>query len=459
MKKGKTAFVILAAGLGTRMKSDRPKVLHRIFDRPMLSYVLDTAGALKSGRTIVVVGELLKDISNHMELPAEVEIAIQKKQNGTADALKSALPALKGFKGTVIVTNGDTPLITPATLRKFIANHTRAGNALSMLSFDVSDPTGYGRILRGPKGLPLAVVEEKDASRDEKLIREVNSGVYAIETSALPLLESIKENAKKSEFYLTDIIALALEDGVKTGVYNIGDEDEFIGVNSRKDLEVAHETMRANIVDALADKGVTFIDSFTAHIGPEVKVGRDTIIYPNVFVHGKTVIGKGCTIYPNTRIVDSTIKDGAVIKDSTLIEESLVGKDAQVGPMAHLRPGATIGIDARIGNFVEVKKSTIGSGTKAMHLSYIGDSTVGKNANLGAGTITCNYDGKRKFSTTIGDRVFIGSDTQLIAPVTVGSDAYVGAGSTITRDVEPGSLAVSRAKQKNLKRYTPKKRS
>jgi len=453
MSRNDTSIVILAAGLGTRMKSRTPKVLHKVFDRPMLSYVIDTATGLKPATIIAVVNKSFEKLDSFMPLPGNLKTVIQATQDGTAHALKSALPSLKSFKGTIAIMNGDTPLITSSTLRKFISSHKKSGNAISVLSFHAPDPYGYGRILRGPKGVPEGIVEEKDASKEQKRITEVNSGVYALETTALSLLSNIKKNPKKNEYYLTDIIGLAIDKGLTTGVYPIGAEDEFIGVNSREDLLAAHEIMRTRIVDSLLKKGVTFIDSFTAHISPDSSIGSDTLIYPNVFIHGKTTIGKGCTVFPNSRIVDSTIKDGAVIKDTTLIEESVVGRDAHVGPMAHLRPGSAIGDGARIGNFVEVKKSNIGRNTKAMHLSYIGDAEVGSGSNIGAGTITCNYDGRRKHRTTIGKGVFIGSDSQLVAPVKVGDDAYIGAGSTITKNVEAKALAVSRTKQKNYPDY------
>jgi bifunctional UDP-N-acetylglucosamine pyrophosphorylase/glucosamine-1-phosphate N-acetyltransferase len=459
MSTGRTAVIVLAAGLGTRMRSGIPKVLHNIFDRPMLSYVLDAAGGIKPSRVVIVVNKAMGNIKKALNLPPLFSTAIQKSQDGTAHAFKSALPSMKSFRGTMVIMNGDTPLITSATLRKFINRHKKAQNSVSVLSFNATDPTGYGRIVRGVgKGKAEGIVEERDARGDQKLICEVNSGVYAIETPALDLLGRIKRNAGKKEFYLTDIVGLAIRGGHRAGVYPIGTEDEFVGVNSRDDLCLAHEILRSRAVEALLKKGVSFIDSFSSHISPDARIGRDTLIYPGVFIHGNTVIGKGCTIFPNSRIVGSTLKDGAVIKDSTLVEDSIVGRGAEVGPMAHLRPGSIIGDGARIGNFVEVKKSTIGKETKAMHLSYIGDATVGGRANIGAGTITCNYDGKSKHPTTIGSHVFIGSDTQLVAPVTIGDGAYVGAGSTITRDVEPDSLAVSRTKQKNYPRYKGKRK-
>jgi bifunctional UDP-N-acetylglucosamine pyrophosphorylase/glucosamine-1-phosphate N-acetyltransferase len=459
MSKNNTAVVVLAAGLGTRMKSSKPKVLHNIFDRPMLTYVLDAASGLRPSKIVTVINKSMDSAVKALGLPPLVSTALQKNQNGTAHALISALPSLKSFKGTLVIINGDTPLVTPATLKKFVSRHRKAGNYVSVLSFHASNPKGYGRIIRNPnnKNLPEGIVEEKDAGRDQKLISEVNSGVYAIESSALDMLKRIKKNAKKKEFYLTDIVGLSINGDHRTGVYPIGTEIEFIGVNSRNDLYFVHEIIRSRTIDSLLSKGVTFIDTSSAYISPDARIGKDTLIYPGVFIHGNTVIGKGCTIFPGSRIVDSTIRDGVVVKDSSLIESSVVGTCAQIGPMAHLRPGSAIGSGAMIGNFVEVKKSTIGKNTKAMHLTYIGDASVGSHANLGAGTITCNYDGKRKSPTVVGNNVFIGSDTQLVAPVTIGDGAYIGAGSTITKDVKPDTLAVSRTKQKNYPRLKGKK--
>ncbi|KKL82712.1 hypothetical protein LCGC14_1982020 [marine sediment metagenome] len=455
-KEIKLACIILAAGHGTRMKSLLAKVLHPIYGRPMLDYALETALALKPARTIVVVNRQFD--TENFPLPKGARYAIQKEQKGTANAVSAGVSALgKSFKGTTLVLNGDTPLVTPGTLKRFLRLHKKNRNKLSVLSFTAYDPTGYGRILRDEDGRAIAIVEEKDATGDEQDICEVNSGVYALEHAALPLLKSIKKNRKKGEYYLTDIVELASEKKLQAGVFCQGDEDEFLGINSRLDLARAHEALRLLKIKELLEKGVTLIDPASTYIAPEVKVAKDTCIYPNVFLHGRTKIGKGCTIYPNVRIIDSTIRDGAVIKDSCLIEEAIVGKDAFVGPMAHLRPLTRLGKGAKVGNFVETKRSTIGEGSKAMHLSYIGDTTVGKHANIGAGTVTCNYDGKAKHHTVIGDGVFIGSGSQLVAPVNIGKGSYVGAGSTITRDVSAGSLSITRAEQKTLKGWAAKK--
>jgi bifunctional UDP-N-acetylglucosamine pyrophosphorylase/glucosamine-1-phosphate N-acetyltransferase len=443
------------------MKSGTPKVLHRIFDKPLLAYCLEALDKLKPDRIVVVTNSdgRIAEGSGAEGVKADVKFALQREQHGTAQALLSGVPALKGFRGTVLVTNGDTPLITPETLRRFVSAHRKAKRHVSMLSFRAADPTGYGRILRGSRGEALRVVEEGDASEDEKCIDEVNSGTYAIEASALPLLKKIKVNGRKGEYYLTDIVELALGSGRSVGVYCLGQESEFLGVNSREHLSAAIEAIRSRTIGSLLKSGVTFVDPLTAFIGPDVKVGQDTVIWPNVYLHGMTVIGSGCVIMPGTRIEGSTIADGAVIKDSCVIEGSKVGAGAQVGPFAHLRPGSDVGAGARVGNFVETKKAQIGPGAKVSHLSYIGDATVGRDVNIGAGTITCNYDGKKKHRTVICDGVFIGSDTQLVAPVTVGEGAYVAAGSTITKDVAPGALALSRTKQREIAGYVRKKAS
>lgn len=454
----KIACIILAAGLGTRMKSTMPKVLHPIYDRPMLDYALETALLLKPSKTIVVVN---KDFDTEaFTLPKGAVYAIQKEQKGTADAVSAGVAALaRSFRGTTLILNGDTPLVTPGTLGKFLRKHAKNKNSVSVLSFSAYDPTDYGRILRNSDGSALGIVEEKDATLEQRDICEVNSGVYALEPSALALLNSIKLNRKKKEYYLTDIVALALKRKLSTGVFSEGEEDEFLGINSRLDLARAHEAMRLKKVRDLLESGVTLIDPASTYISPLVKVGRDTTIYPNVFIHGKTVIGKGCTIFPNVRIIDSTIKNNAIIRDACLIEESTVGQEAEVGPMAHLRPATSLGKRVKVGNFVEIKKSNIGDNSKAGHLAYIGDAEIGRNVNIGAGTITCNYDGTNKHKTIIGDNVFIGSDSQLVAPVTIDRGSYIGAGSTITRDVPKESLSTSRAKQKTFKNWVKNKKA
>jgi bifunctional UDP-N-acetylglucosamine pyrophosphorylase/glucosamine-1-phosphate N-acetyltransferase len=448
--------VILAAGLGTRMKSSTPKVMLPIYDKPMLQYVIDAAKRLGAEMTVAVIGKKQSAISEAFGEEG-ITFAFQDRPLGTAHAMLSAAKRLDGLEGTVVVLNGDSPLIRPATLRKFVSLHRRNKNSLSVLSFNADDPGSYGRVIRDEKGSPVSIVEEKDASPEQKAVKEVNSGVYAIEKSSMPLVASIKLNRKKKEYYLTDVVELAVRAGARTGVYCIGEEEEFLGINNRRELSRAHLIMKRRLVIKFFEKGVSFLDGDSVLISPEARIGADTVIYPNVYIEGKTVIGKGCVVYPNVHISDSIIENNAVIKDSSVIEESRIGKGAQVGPFAHIRPGSKVGPSAKIGNFVELKKSEIGKGTKAMHLSYLGDSTIGKDVNIGAGTITCNYDGMRKHRTVIEDNVFVGSDSQLVAPVKIGKRSYIGAGSTITRNVPPDSLSLSRAQQKTAKGWSKKR--
>jgi len=453
----KLAGVVLAAGLGKRMNSSLPKVLHRLHGAPMLHYVVNTLNTLRPQKIVIVIGKHGKEIREVMQDTGIVSFAEQRQAKGTGDALLKAAPALTGFKGTVIVVNGDTPLITPDTLKKFLSLHERKRNDISLLSFTAKTPGSYGRIIRDERKQILSIIEDRDATAIQKKITEVNSGVYALEIEALDLLNEIPLNRTKGEYYLTDIIHIAREKGMKAEAFRIGTEDEFIGVNTREELEKAKQFMKERIINILQDKGVIFLDPHSVFLSPEVLIGRGTTIYPNVHLEGRTAIGSNCIICPNVRIQDSTIGVGAVVKDSTLIECSVLKKNASVGPFAHIRPGSEIGEGARIGNFVEVKQSVIGPRTKASHLSYIGDAKIGKDVNIGAGTITCNYDGHTKHTTVIEDNVFIGSDTQLIAPVSVGKGAFIGAGSTISRDVPSRALAVSRTAQKNIEGWAIKR--
>lgn len=483
----KVAGVILAAGIGKRMNSSLPKVLHKLSGRTMLQHVLATLYELSPQKIVVVAGKHFKEIKESIiqtsppiagptdsrRAPllkrgkggllrtqnSELIFAQQKEAKGTGDALLRALPYLRGFNGTVIVVNGDTPLIGRETLKKLLALHEKKGDVISLISFMSQEPSSYGRVIRDESGDIMTIIEDRDATVSQKKITEVNSGVYAMESNALDLLKEIELNESKGEYYLTDIIRIARDKGVKTGAYCIGSEDEFIGVNTREELEKARQLMRDRITKKWIDRGVSFIDTTSVFISSGAKIGRDTIVYPNVHLEGNTKVGKGCTIYPNVRIQNSIIGDGAVIKDSTLIEESIVKNGASVGPFAHIRPGSEIGTKARIGNFVEVKKSVIGSGTKASHLTYIGDAKIGKDVNIGAGTITCNYDGHKKHITVIKDKVFIGSDSQLIAPVKIGKGAYIGAGSTITKDVPSNVLALSRVEQRHLEGWALRRKS
>jgi len=431
----------------------------------MLWYVLDTVYELDPERVVIVVGKHAREVKESIQADINarlrnccISFAYQKEARGTAHALLKASPFMKGFKGAILVMNGDTPLISLKTLRKIISLHKQRKDIVSLLSFQTHDPGSYGRIIRDGKGRVLSIVEDRDATASQKKIKEVNSGVYVFETGALPLLKEIKMNVSKGEYFLTDIIQIAREKGLKTGAYRIGSEDECMGVNTCEELEKARTVMREKIINKWVHRGVSFIDTKSVFLAPHVKIGRGTTVYPNVHLEGKTKIGSKCTIYPNVRISDSVIEDGVIVKDCTLIEESVVKNRASVGPFAHLRPGSEIGTGTRIGNFVEVKKSVVGAGTKAGHLAYLGDAKIGKNVNIGAGTITCNYDGYRKHTTVIKDNVFVGSDSQLIAPVVVGEGSYIGAGSTITKDVAAKALALTRVEQKQIQGWALRRR-
>ncbi len=447
--------IILAAGLGTRMKSDIPKVLHPLCGTPMIQYVIDTVKKLRPEEIVTVINkdhkplkELLKD---------KTSIAIQKKALGTADALRTGIRTIKK-RAPILVINGDTPLVRLETLKRFIKLHRAEQSPISILSFITEAPSSYGRIIRDKAGDVIAIREQIDATPEERKIKEVNSGIYIIEPEALELLRFIKKNIKKGEYFLTDIVSIGVRRGLKVRAYPVAEEEDLLGINTRKELSIASAIMRKRINEGFMLEGVTIINPENTYIEKDVRIGRDTVIYPGVHIEGKSVIGDRCIIYQNVRISNSIIGNLVVIKDSSVIEESVIKDGSQIGPFAHLRPGTCIEKNVKIGNFVEVKKSSIGEGTKAMHLTYIGDAEIGRNVNVGAGTITCNYDGFKKYKTIIEDDVFIGSDTQLVAPVRIKQGAYIGAGSTITKDVPEHSLALSRTPQRHIPEWAKKHR-
>ncbi len=452
----KSTYVILAAGLGTRMNSSLPKVLHPVYGIPMIQSIVSTVKRLDPGQIIVITGRHVDGMKRVLD-DRDIVYARQKVQKGTGHALRSARNELKHCKGTVVVLNGDTPLITAGTIRKFLMRHHKNRNFVSVLSFRAQNPDSYGRILRDSRRNVLAVIEERDATLRQKKIREVNSGIYALHPGALGFLDEIKMNKKKKEYYLTDIVDISLRRGKRTAAYCIGHEREFLGVNTKQELLQATRFMKERIIRHWIAKGVYFVDEDSVYIHPDAVLGAGTTLYPNVFIDKQSIIGKRVTIFPNVRILNSTIGNDVVIKDMTVIEGSVVKNKALIGPFAHIRPDSEIGSEARIGNFVELKKTVIGKKTNAAHLSYLGDAVIGRHVNIGAGTITCNYDGKKKYVTSIGDYVFVGSDSQLIAPITVGKGAYIGAGSTITKDVPSWALALSRAEQRKILNWAKKK--
>ncbi len=443
------ATIILAAGLGRRMKSGLTKVLHPVAGKPMFLYPVSVAEGLYSEKIIIVVGHQADRVKDALA-GRNVEIALQVKQDGTADAVRTGMSSLKEYKGTVVILCGDVPLITPETVRRLLAWHEKEHSSLTVLTTDVEDPSGYGRIVRSPDGSIARIVEDRDVDEEIKRIREVNTGVYAFDSVLLSSVihEITAENSQK-EFYLTDSIEVGLRKGLKVTSYKTDDLQEVMGINSRVELSRAEGIMRRRINNRHMLNGVTFVNPDNSYIDADVSIGQDVTIYPGTVIEGNSAIGDGCIIHPNNRIVNSRLGSGVILKDSCVIEESIIGDNSQVGPFAHLRPGCTLDKNVKIGNYVELKKSFMGDGSKANHLTYLGDAEIGSGVNIGAGTITCNYDGQAKYKTIIGDKVFIGSDVQLVAPLTVGDGAYIAAGATVTKDVPPGALAISRVEQEN----------
>jgi bifunctional UDP-N-acetylglucosamine pyrophosphorylase/glucosamine-1-phosphate N-acetyltransferase len=448
------ATVILAAGKGTRMKSDLVKVLHPLLGLPMLFYTIDLSlNQIKAEKTIVVVGHQADRIRERFKEP-QIHFVLQEEQLGTGHAVLQAVSFLQNFNGTVLILCGDVPLVKRETLHSFINHFWRNESILSVLTAVLEDPFGYGRILRSPEGWLERIVEEKDAREEERGIREINTGIFCMKSRFLieALTEIGQENAQ-GEYYLTDLVEIARKRGLKCMAYQAADPIEVMGINTRIDLAVANELFRQEKVKDLMLSGVTMVDPKTIYVDRMVEVGRDTLLYPNCVLQGNTKIGERCIIEPNSKISDSIIGNEVTIRANSVITESKVNEGATIGPFAHLRPLSEVKGQAKIGNFVEVKKSVIGKGSKANHLAYIGDSIVGEEVNIGAGTITCNYDGFEKHQTLIGDRVFVGSNVELVAPVKVGNDSSIGAGTTVTRDIPEGALAISRIKQKNIKNW------
>jgi bifunctional UDP-N-acetylglucosamine pyrophosphorylase / glucosamine-1-phosphate N-acetyltransferase len=453
-----THVVVLAAGKGTRMKSALPKVLHAAGGRSLIDHALRTAAALSPASIVVVVGHEAEVLKAAIGERPGLTFAVQEPQLGTGHALLQAEPSLRGAQGTVVLLSGDVPLLRPDTLLSLVRVHQSRGAAATVLTADVPAPDGYGRIVR-EGGQIHAIVEHKDASPAEREIREINSGVYAFDLP--PLFAALREigsaNAQ-GEYYLPDLVKIYRRRGLVVETIKLKDSREIMGVNGRKELADVASILKSTKNDELMAAGVTLVDPATAFIGPDVTIAADTVVQPGVYLEGNTRIGSGCVIHSGVRIVNSTVDDGAIINNFCLIIESHVSRGAQVGPFAHLRPHSDVGEDAHVGNFVELKKTSLGRGSKANHLSYLGDATIGEKVNIGAGTITCNYDGTAKHPTVIEDGAFVGSDTQLIAPVRVGKRAYVAAGSSITHDVPDDALAISRGRQINKTDWAPKKR-
>lgn len=445
--------LILAAGQGTRIKSDLPKVLHKVCGKEMVNHVIDTMRKAKINDIDVIIGKGA-DLVKEKTASRNIIYSLQEEQLGTGHAVKCAIDFLKNKTGVVGVFAGDAPLIKPETIENLFETHIKNKNAATLLSSIVEDPTGYGRIVRDGDEV-LKIVEHKDCTEEELKINEMNAAIYCFDIeSLLNSLEKLSNDNKQGEYYLTDVIGILKGEGKKVGALSI-DYEETIGVNSRVQLAEAEEILRRRINRKHMENGVTLIDPNSTYIGDDVEIGRDTIIYPGNVIEGNSKIGEGVLLYPNSRISNSIIFNNVEIQSSVIID-SQVGEGTTVGPFAYIRPESVIGSNARIGDFVEIKKSNIGNNTKVSHLTYIGDAKVGENCNFGCGTVVVNYDGKKKNTTIIGNNSFIGCNTNLVSPVTVEDNTYIAAGSTIVNDVKEGELAIARAKQRNIEGWVAK---
>ncbi|WP_321368568.1 bifunctional UDP-N-acetylglucosamine diphosphorylase/glucosamine-1-phosphate N-acetyltransferase GlmU [uncultured Desulfuromusa sp.] len=455
MKKG-LAAVILAAGKGTRMKSALPKVLHPICGRPMLYYPLEAARASGFEQLKVVVGHGAEQVMEAFE-DNNLTWVKQTDQLGTGHALMCAADSLRGYSGPLLLHCGDVPLLKAETLHQLQDYHSQHQAAVTVLTAQMPNPQGYGRIIRDGEQI-LQIVEEKDANEEQRQVTEINAGTYLFDTAfVLEALKGLKQNNSQKEYYLTDIVAAAVAEGKKTRALCVEDPTEVMGINDRCQLAEAEVLMRWKINADLMFGGISMVDPTTVYIDNGVEIGIDTMLHPNVHLRGKTTVGKNCIIETGVVVVDSQIADGVHLKAGSAIEESRIGHNCKVGPMAHLRPGSVLTGNNKIGNFVEMKKSVLGEKSQASHLTYIGDSEVGQNVNFGCGTITCNYDGVNKHKTTVEDDVFVGSDCQFVAPVTIGRNSLIAAGTTVTKDVPPDSLALARTEQKIIKGWRLRK--
>ena len=457
------AVVVLAAGAGTRMKSDRQKTLHEIGGRSLLSHSLHAAAGVHPEHLVAVVGHQRDQVAPAVERIAEqmqVEIhqAVQEQQNGTGHAVQVGLSAIPDFEGTVVVTNGDVPLLTPDTLQALVDKHEAERAAVTVLSLEFDNPTGYGRIIRGEAGDVVAIVEEKDATDEQRKVREVNSGVFAFDGAVLrDALERVTPDNAQGEFYITDVLGIARNDGLRVTALTAPDARELAGVNDRVQLAEAGKELNRRLVEKAMRNGATVIDPATTWIGVEVEIGRDVVIHPNTQLWGSTVIGDGAEIGPDTTLTDMEVGARATVV-RTQGELGVIGEEATVGPFTYIRPGTELGARGKLGGFVESKNAKIGEGSKVPHLTYIGDATVGKHSNIGASSVFANYDGVNKHHTTIGDYCRTGSDTMFVAPVTIGDGAYTGAGTVVTENVPPGALAIKEGRQRNIEGWVENRR-
>ncbi len=444
--------VILAAGKGTRFKSEKPKVLHEICGRPMITYLLDRLPSLGIEKVFIVVDPDSRQIREELR-EYDAEYVVQDKQLGTGHAIICAIDAVRRLSGNLLVLYGDTPFINTPHLEALFSACEKEGSDEALLTTELESPTGYGRILRDPSGSPMDIIEEKEATPEQKKIREINAGFACFKISSLVSdIEKLSNDNRTGEYYLTDMVKIFRSAGKKVTAVQVSAEDEIFGINDRVQLSGAERNLQRKIVTSLMAEGVTIKNPETVIVHQAVTAGHDTCIYPGTVLEGNCRIGNGCTIGPNAHLANAEIGDNCTVGNGSTIKDSRIGCSSSIGPCANLRNKTIIGNRVRVGNFVEVKNSVVGDDSTAAHLSYLGDSIIGSRVNIGAGTVTCNFDGEKKNQTWIEDNAFIGSNVQLIAPVRIGKGAKVAAGSTVTEDVPPGKLAIARSRQTNLDR-------
>jgi bifunctional UDP-N-acetylglucosamine pyrophosphorylase/glucosamine-1-phosphate N-acetyltransferase len=454
------AVIILAAGEGTRMKSKTPKILHELSGRTLVDHMLTAARGLKPERLIVVVGHARERVRAHLaQTSPDAQIVVQSEQKGTGHAVRTVLESVGTIGGTVLVTYGDTPLLRAETLAALLERHGEDGNAVTVLTAEVPDPYGYGRIIRDATGAVLEIVEERDADPEQRAIKEMNSGVYAFD--GLLLADAVKRVSTSNvqgEEYLTDVLSILRQDGHRVGAHVAADYVEVEGVNDRVQLAFVGKVLNSRLLEAHMRAGVTVIDPASTWVDVDVTLEPDVVIHPGTQLHGRTTVAEGAEIGPATTLTDTVVGEGALVRNAVCVEAE-IGPEALVGPYAYLRPGTVLARKAKAGTYVEMKNARVGEGAKVPHLTYVGDATIGAGANIGASSIFVNYDGVNKHHSTVGEHAFVGCDTMLVAPVNIGDGAYTAAGSVIDSDVPPGAIGVARGRQRNIEGWVARKRA
>ncbi|MGP3957405.1 bifunctional UDP-N-acetylglucosamine diphosphorylase/glucosamine-1-phosphate N-acetyltransferase GlmU [Nonomuraea sp. 3N208] len=454
------AVIVLAAGEGTRMKSQTPKVLHELCGRALVDHMLAAARDLGPERLIVVIGHALEQVGGHLAATSpDARAVVQQEQRGTGHAVRTVLEEVGTISGTVLVTYGDVPLLRTQTLAALLERHAADGNAVTVLTAEVPDPTGYGRIIRDQSGAVLEIVEEKDATPEQRALKEMNSGIYAFDGELLAdAVKRVSTDNAQGEEYLTDVLSILRGDGHRVGACVAGDHVEVEGVNDRVQLAAARKVLNQRLLEDHMRAGVTIIDPASTWIDVGVRIAPDAVIHPGTQLHGDTVIETGAEVGPATTLTGTRVGERAVVRNA-VCDSAEIGPEASVGPYAYLRPGTVLGHKSKAGTFVEMKNAKVGDRSKVPHLTYAGDATIGEDANIGAATVFVNYDGVNKHHTTVGDGVFVGCDTMLVAPVTVNDGAYTAAGSVIVDEVPPGAMGVARARQRNVEKWVLRRRA